>query len=126
MTYTLADVGPNLVDGQEVELSTAEKQAIVDQWNAAEAAKASAPRYVGKETAMSVISESDRNVIIAYMTKAAADDTHTDHAVASNYLNKLLVQQFFNVNSTAWTNAAAWLLARGLIDQSTHDGLTAL
>jgi hypothetical protein len=36
MAYTLADVGPRNVSGKQVELSDAEKQIIVDQWNTPE------------------------------------------------------------------------------------------
>jgi hypothetical protein len=34
MAYTKADVAPRNVNGNPVELSDAEKQAIVDEWNA--------------------------------------------------------------------------------------------
>ena len=33
MAYTIADVGPRNVGGKQVELSDAEKQVIVDEWN---------------------------------------------------------------------------------------------
>lgn len=36
MAYTKADVAPRNVNGEMVELSEAEKQAIVDKWNAPE------------------------------------------------------------------------------------------
>ena len=36
MAYTINDVGPNLVNGELIELSDAEKQNIVDQWNTPE------------------------------------------------------------------------------------------
>ena len=36
MTYTKNDVAPKIVNGKLVELSEAEKQAIVDAWNAPE------------------------------------------------------------------------------------------
>ena len=36
MAYTINDVGPNLVNGELIELSDAEKQKIVDQWNTPE------------------------------------------------------------------------------------------
>ena len=36
MALTIADVGPRNVKGQLVELSDAEKQAIVDEWNTPE------------------------------------------------------------------------------------------
>ncbi len=35
MAYTTDDVGPRLVNGELVELSAAEKQALVDAWDAA-------------------------------------------------------------------------------------------
>jgi hypothetical protein len=36
MAFTIADVGPRNVNGELVELSDAEKQVIVDQWNTPE------------------------------------------------------------------------------------------
>ena len=36
MAYTKADVAPRNINGKLVELSEAEKQAIVDEWNAPE------------------------------------------------------------------------------------------
>ena len=36
MAYTLSDVQPKIVNGVVVELSDAEKQATVDEWNAAD------------------------------------------------------------------------------------------
>jgi len=36
MAYTIADVAPRNINGKLVELSDAEKQAIVDEWNAPE------------------------------------------------------------------------------------------
>ena len=36
MAFTKADVAPRNVNGELVELSDAEKQAIVDEWNAPE------------------------------------------------------------------------------------------
>jgi len=36
MAYTINDVGPNQVNGELIELSDAEKQKIVDQWNTPE------------------------------------------------------------------------------------------
>ena len=36
MTYTIADIGPRNVKGELVELSDAEKQVIVDEWNTSE------------------------------------------------------------------------------------------
>ncbi len=37
MTYAVADVGKRIVDGVEIPMSDAEKQAIADEWNANEA-----------------------------------------------------------------------------------------
>ena len=36
MAYTIEDVGPRNVGGKQVELSDAEKQIIVDEWNTPE------------------------------------------------------------------------------------------
>jgi hypothetical protein len=36
MSYQISDVAPEMINGQLVELSDAEKQAIVDQWNTPE------------------------------------------------------------------------------------------
>jgi len=40
MTYTIADVGPRVIDGVETPMSDEEKQQTVDEWNANEAAAA--------------------------------------------------------------------------------------
>ena len=37
MTYSIADVGARLIDGVEVPMTDAEKQALADEWNANEA-----------------------------------------------------------------------------------------
>ena len=37
MTYAIADVGARLIDGVEIPMTDAEKQAIADEWNANDA-----------------------------------------------------------------------------------------
>ena len=61
MTYTIADVGKRIVNGEEVSMTDAEKQAIADEWNVnvarAEAKRAAALIEQKRLAAMRVLQD---------------------------------------------------------------------